>query len=288
MSNSILSALGSSSSRLSFAMLGAVLVSASASAERINQFNAFQRHGTAGGVGAIFSASVTAEMDWLPGHTVSATRPTGSSAWQYTSNPTRTTQQYFEFYESGSSDADYVNWMQANQVGNWQYSFDFGAGAGPTSYNWDSTPHYLAESNRNYLSLTASSAYLFEQIRSQGLTGTFTFDLTAPVSGTSNSSIALVVFGGAYTEIYNGVSGPVSTFTMTFNEVVDPTAVMRIALSEILGETIISATGGLNGDPITVVDGYLAETIYGLTPVPAPGAIALFGIAGLAGRRRRR
>jgi MYXO-CTERM domain-containing protein len=31
----------------------------------------------------------------------------------------------------------------------------------------------------------------------------------------------------------------------------------------------------------------LAETVYGTGIVPAPGAIALLGLAGLTGRRRR-
>ena len=55
-----------------------------------------------------------------------------------------------------------------------------------------------------------------------------------------------------------------------------------------VNESVISETGGMFGGPITVEHGSFADTVYGAAPVPAPGAIALFGIAGLAGRRRRR
>lgn len=286
MSNSILSALGSSSSRLSFAVLCAVLVSASASADRIVQYTGIVRYGEAGGVGAIRNANLVVAVESLTGQTVSATRANGSSTWD-DFFATSVRKQFFLFNNTASSDAEFLNWEQTNQVGNWQYSFDYGDGNGASSYNWDSTPHYVAESSRTYLALTASSASLVEQIRSQGLTGTFTFNLAESVTGVY-SFAADVSFGGQYVELFNGASGPISSFTMTFNQPISTTAKMLLSYHGTVPESIISETGGMFGGPITVEHGYFADTVYGAAPVPAPGAIALFGIAGLAGRRRRR
>jgi hypothetical protein len=282
MSNSIVSALRSSSSRLSFAVLGALVVSASAGAELITTYNSFQRYGVAGGVGAIRSAAISTSVDVFPGGTVSVTRPNGSNSWTDVSGSAER-RRFYLGNNTASSDADYVNWMQSNQVGNWQFSFDYGNGA--MNHSWDSAPHYLPESDRNYLALTASSATLVDQIRLQGLTGTFTFHLAAPISGVS-SSYADVFFGGQRATLFNGPSGPVSSFTLTFNSAISTSSFMRMTYSAVTNESIL-ATTGFGGAQMRVQSGFFNETVYGIEPVPAPGAIALFGLVGLAGRRRR-
>jgi hypothetical protein len=56
-------------------------------------------------------------------------------------------------------------------------------------------------------------------------------------------------------------------------------------------EASASAAGALNGQPRSVVE-YAFESTAGAAiaagVVPAPGALALLGLAGLAGSRRRR
>jgi len=62
------------------------------------------------------------------------------------------------------------------------------------------------------------------------------------------------------------------------------------AESQLLGQPAIPAftPGSTINTAFYAVDGSLQETLVNITVVPAPGALALLGVAGLAGGRRRR
>ena len=60
--------------------------------------------------------------------------------------------------------------MTSNYAGTWNYEWN---GADPSSF--DTTPYYSLPSSLDFVSLTPESLALFHTIRSQGLTGQFTF-----------------------------------------------------------------------------------------------------------------
>jgi len=163
------------------------------------------------------------------------------------------------------------SWFGGYCNGTW--SGDLGNGA----FQFDTTPYYKTAAQRNYLTLTASSVALWNNIVATNATGNFTFQLTQSLSSLGFVDGDLVTnIGEASTLNLNSTS-----FTVNFTQINNSPfpAFLRITGAE-QDSTIYSA----NGDYVTYNN--VTSTIIG-GAVPAPGAIALLGLAGLAGRRRR-
>lgn len=157
--------------------------------------------------------------------------------------------------------------------GNGTWSGNLGNG----TFQFDTTPYYKTAAQRNYLTLTASSVALWNNIVATSATGNFTFELTQSLSSLGFES------GNAFTNIgqVEMLDLNSTTFTVNFTQINNSPipAFLYIAATE-QGSTVYSA----NGDLVTYQNA--TGTIIG-GAVPAPGAIALLGLAGLAGRRRR-
>ncbi|MDI9402275.1 MAG: hypothetical protein QM516_00245 [Limnohabitans sp.] len=157
--------------------------------------------------------------------------------------------------------------------GNGTWSADLGNGA----FQFNTSPVYKTGAQRNYLSLTAASVALWNNIVATSAVGSFTFELTQSLSSLGFTS------GNAVTNI--GQTGSFdlnsTTFTVNFTQINNTPlpAFLYLAANEATTE-IYSA----NGDTVTYQNS--SGTVIG-GAVPAPGAIALLGLAGLAGRRRR-
>lgn len=222
---------------------------------------------------------------------LTAIRPNGQQTWEYF-NPFIGLIQ-----TSGSSllsAAEAESWSNDNFNGTWQY----GQG-GTTDRTFDMAPVYSSWTSntglaqQRFVSLTASSIAQFEAIRAQGLTGTFTFNFDSPVSQyntavnvnghpQANLSIQYTAFiSNGMTQPYEIVDIDGSSFSVNITSALESTANLRV--TQAIRYEWVSTTYNRSAT-------FRNDTYYGIAPVPAPGAIALFsltGLAGLAGRRRR-
>ena len=167
------------------------------------------------------------------------------------------------------------SWARGATAGVW--TADFGNG----SFNFDLAPYYTAAADRNYITLTGSSLAQWNNIRANHLTGLFTFQLTQSISSLGFATAAAYSnLGSAFATI----SG--DSFTINFTTATTSGAFSAAPYMYLRGERAALATLDINGNSVS----YFEENVTvvgGAMPVPAPGAIALLGLAGLAGRRRR-
>ena len=208
------------------------------------------------------------------GSALLAVRPNGGNDWTFSEPTGRFTT--IGFGPSGLAPislGELDSWMNSNYRGTWNFSW---SGANPSSF--DTTPYYSVPSSINFVSLTPESLALFYTIRSQGLTGQFTFSIDQSVtSGQTSGGLQL------RTQIRLG-SGPAvdingSSVTVDVTSPLDATATLSL---DTWNEKV-----RVQGPVWQVQNIEKAVSIYGTAAVPAPGAIALLGLAGLANRRRR-
>lgn len=245
-------------------VLASTAIATSASAETLGIRTAAIRSADASGLGTFVGGVVQASSFELP----SIVRPNGQSNWN-------TAEQGFAGlfnmnFGSGVAESELEGWMQSNVYGMWEVTWN-----GQASASLNVGPYYQSISSRGYLELTSASASLFENIRSNGLTGAFTFDLAQPGSPLDDRTAFIV----GSPESFVTISG--TSFTMNISSALSSTANLILSNSSIVGN--IGFGAGLHSASITTT----ADTVYGLNIVPAPGALALLGLAGLAGRRRR-
>lgn len=188
----------------------------------------------------------------------SAIRPNGQSDWPYTFG-----EQLFIGNDGGNG---LESWLDDNSSGLWQFTYANGA-----SGSFDTSSIYIPAAERRFLELTSASASLFEDIKANGLTGTFTFHFTEPYTW-QNGNFASISFG-TYYQNFNNASGVTS---VTF-DIVEALGADDFMITEFA----VAPLASLN----TMYHSNLLY--YGYGAVPAPGALALLGLAGLAGRRRR-
>jgi MYXO-CTERM domain-containing protein len=251
------------------------MTAGAAQAEEIIVYSTFSRIGTATGVGEVFGAGVSTRVSGVPSSLV---RPNGSSTWDFNF-------EIGEFRQCGVTapiglgDAGYKAWMADQAVGAWQVSW---AGLPNPDWTFDTSTNFVSADEREYLSLTAASSNLFDQIKTQGLVGTFTFHLTAPYIDQDGRSAEAGIVGG------DGVLLNGSSFQLTITEALQ--SWQNLTLSFHYGIDTVIATGAESGGTSAIFGNnyFFANTVYGVGAVPAPGAAALLGLAGLAGRRRRR
>ena len=154
-----------------------------------------------------------------------------------------------------------------------------GSQYGFSSNNWSVGDYYQATVS----TLGYSDIYLsWDQTRSS--TGPASFELAMSTDGGTSFNIVNVAGAASYTVLQSGGAGAPATWsTTTYNAIYTNT--VSIAAADNLSQVIFrfrslvttAAAGSSRIDNVIVSSG----------PVPAPGAIALLGLAGLATRRRR-
>jgi len=154
------------------------------------------------------------------------------------------------------------------------------ANTGTSTFQFDTTSVVKSAAQRNYLTLTASSVALWENIVATNAVGTFTFELTQSLGslgfdmgnwGTNGSNVSWDFFDLAST-----------SFSLTVSAATEPS--QRATQLFLTASTAESTLYSANGNSANYLE--VSVTLVG-GAVPAPGAIALLGLAGLAGRRRR-
>ena len=198
-----------------------------------------------------------------------AARPNGSTDWSI-STPTQKVA-FIGASPSGFAPvglAKLDSWMTSNYAGTWNYEWN---GADPSSF--DTTPYYSLPSSLDFVSLTPESLALFHTIRSQGLTGQFTFSIDRFVTSGPLSRHRIQLGGGPIVTIQG------SSVTLEVMSALDPTAVLQLSH--------VSEKIRVEGPVWQVENLEFTSSIYGSAAIPAPGVLALFGLAGIVARRRR-
>ena len=216
------------------------------------------------------------------GTLLSATRPNGETNWP---------QQFGSWQVSTPqgpplTGAEIDSWMYSNSRGTFSCTWSIGVGAtypGTYQTSGDFAPYYVAPTARTYLQLTQSSIAQFNDIIANGLTGTFTFNTTQDINQAG--------FVGASFFI----SGPTAAFSNYVSSGNTLTVTIQSALSTYSSLLLFGGTSQASFQastnypfPETARYNSASNTLYQAAPVPAPGALALLGLAGLSGGRRRR
>jgi hypothetical protein len=216
------------------------------------------------------------------GGSVSVNHPTGTTFTNVSATPWQNTftQPGNGYVNSNMSLGSPAETYSESYVDSWIGGYGNGtwsANLGNGAFQFDTTPYYKTAAQRNYITLTASSVALWNNIVATNATGNFTFELTQSLSSLG------FVFGNVNTNIGGNTMLDVNStsFTVNFTQINNsplPAFLYIVGLEQ--GSTVYSA----NGDEVSYQN--VSGTIIG-GAVPAPGAIALLGLAGLAGRRRR-
>lgn len=250
--------------RVRVAAIFTTMLTATASAETLNLGSVALRTADADGLGTFVGGVITASSFELP----SIVRPNGQSNWN--TSESGYAGLFNVNFGSGVAESELESWMQSNFSGMWDVTW-----SGQQTASLNVAPYYQSISNRGYLQLTAASAMLFENIRANGLTGSFTFDLAQPGSPIDQRDAYIIGDPNTFVSI----SG--TSFTMNISNALSSNAQLILSNSSTFDN--IGFGMGLHSATIRTV----SDTVYGLNIVPAPGAMALLGLAGLAGRRRR-
>ena len=199
------------------------------------------------------------------------------TAWFFTSNQGSQTNSGLGIERNVSqplSESEVDSFLNTHSRGLWT------ANTGTSTFQFDTTSVLKSAAQRNYLTLTASSVALWENIVATNAVGTFTFELT--------QSLGSLGFAWGNTDA-NGSNVSFHYFDLvstSFSLTVSAATGTQQRATELFlaGSTAASTLYSANGNVATY--GESSITIVG-GAVPAPGAIALLGLAGLAGRRRR-
>lgn len=216
------------------------------------------------------------------GTLLSATRPNGETNWP---------QQFGSWQVSTPqglplTGAEIDSWMDSNSRGTFSCTWSTSGGTYPGTYqtSGDFAPYYVAPTARTYLQLTQSSIAQFNDIIANGLTGTFTFNTTQDISQAGFVGANLRILGGPSLVRSDDMSSG-NTFTVTIQSALPTYASLRL-----FGGTSRASFQASTNYPFPETARYnsASNTLYQAAPVPAPGALALLGLAGLSGGRRRR
>lgn len=215
------------------------------------------------------------------GTLLSATRPNGETNW-----PLQGGRWQVSTPEGPPlTGAQIDSWMDSNSRGTFSCTWSVDVGTYPGTYqtSGDFAPYYVAPTARTYLQLTQSSIAQFNDICANGLTGTFTFNTTQDISQAGFVSANFSIRGSTSTFSNTVSSG--NTLTVTIQS-----ALSTYSMLLLTGGTSQASFQATNNYPFPETARYNSSstTQYQAAPVPAPGALALLGLAGLSGGRRRR
>jgi len=216
------------------------------------------------------------------GSGLSAVRPNGGNDWPLTQSYSGFQQGTLlsTFIGIGPSGATPISlgeldsWMNSNYRGTWNYQWN-----GADASSFDTTPYYSVPSSINFVSLTPESVALFNTIRSQGLTGQFTFSINQSVTtGMTSSGLSL----STRIRLGNGPAVDINGSSVTLT-VASPLAATATLTLDTFNETVRVPS------PVWQVQNFeKTSSTYGSAAVPGPGVFAMFGLTGIAARRRRR
>jgi uncharacterized protein (TIGR03382 family) len=217
------------------------------------------------------------------GTLLSATRPNGQTNWQQQFGAWSTrTPQGPGFLTGAAVDS----WMDSNSRGTLSCTWSTTGGTYPGTYQTsaDFAPYYIAPTARTYMELTQSSIAQFNDICANGLTGTFTFSTTQDVVQAGFEAIGLFL-SGSNGQVFSPTILSGNTFTVNIESALSANS--RLYIEATTREVAFQASTNYPF-PEVAFNNYTSRTMYMSQPIPAPGALALLGLAGLAGTRRRR
>lgn len=236
----------------------------------VNVTSAAARLAGVGGISNQFAYAAVNVRESFGGMLPTTIRPNGQSTWD--GNYGNQVSSWINDFQVGIAASTAESWMQSNAVGQWQVAFD-----GSSTYNtFDTSFYYTQLMDRQYIEMTSASVQLFENIKANGLTGTFTFTLTEPHYSKGQGFAYISAASGFASANLDG-----STFQMTLNQALSADAMLTLQFQT---GTFLGYVGG--GSTNTAYLTQISETVYGAA-VPAPGAIALLGLVGLTRRSRR-
>lgn len=175
-----------------------------------------------------------------------------------------------------ASFAEAATWVDSNMRGIWQYDWADGS-----TLNFDPTSAYISPTDLILPELTAASVEQFYNIRDQGLTGAFTFELASPASadGTYGFNVYSRTPGSLGPGWIAGESFSDGSFTVDVLEALSFDAQLEVTM-------------GVSSNEPEVYVATAANVRYGMDysipAVPGVGGVAALAGLGLIGRRRRR
>jgi hypothetical protein len=196
---------------------------------------------------------------------VGIVRPSGSMAWDSYAGLHRVSA-----VAAGSSIslAEASAWMDSEARG------EFLVWTPWSSTTIDTTAHYISPAHRLLPQLDAASASMFRDLREDGIVG----DIAMRLAGPSTRLVRWWLYDGSGATVgYGGIAAGETDFALSIEESIGTNGRLVLWTHEKFGET---------GAWHHVYD----QTVYGGSAVPAPGALALLGLAfaGGAARARRR
>jgi hypothetical protein len=179
-------------------------------------------------------------------------------------------QQQLLDLRQGFTASEVDAWLQPSIGGNWTITREDGS-----TEQFDTSSRYRGAAQRPYATLTEASNALWNEIVSQQVSGTFTFEMNQTVAELGCTAVQFQTFGGMKT-ILSGRS-----FTVD----IDGLAASQGGLLLLSGFGPRGSVIGTLGTEVAVEDGFM--TIYS-TAIPGPGALVIAGLAGALAPRRRR
>ncbi len=239
----------------------------------------YWRAGTTNGLGGVLSNM----LGWgvYGGGSVAgitATAPAGLNSWAAQGSETNYLWAYGPAAWDGSTFgtpsfdvAAASAWHENNGRGVWSFN------NGGTTSTVDTAPYWTSVENRVFNELDAASSQLYFDILANGSTGTFTFNLKQAAVANSRWFLAPPT-GGA-----GGSTGQITTGATSFSVTIAQALTSDFWLQLAHNSNVNFGNFG-NDNNFNQSSGVAYGTAIS---VPAPGALALLGLAGFAGRRRR-
>ena len=233
----------------------------------------YWRVGTTNGLGGVIINQIGWSSTDANFPSITATAPSGlnswaeagsgSIRWAYGPGHSNGTTLSAESYDVAAASA----WQNGGR-GVWSFN------NGGNTLTVDTTPYWNLVENRVLPELDAASSQLYLDILASGSTGTFTFNLKQAAVWFSRWTLASPTYGAGTS--FGQINAGETSFSITIAEALPSNFWLRMS------------TFSTNSIDNTHLIGLVQGVAYGTDiSVPAPGALALLGLAGFAGRRRR-
>ena len=268
------------------AFVASACLAAGAEAATITMVSDTARWADATGFSGWMGASAQLYSNATPTLPMTATRPNGQSSWDrnWSDNIVAygpgwgfdPTMQRGVPLANRPTASEVNNWSRDNFRGSWTIGWE------GSVLGIDTTPAFVASNSRTYAQLSSGSIAAFLAARAHGTTGTLHLDLAQTVE----SYGALVANVLLYSPTSIGADYTTATQIGTGSSLGDFQIGSPLAADTVIRITLATVTSSTVGDHTVRIE-MDASTWYGGLAAPAPGALALLGIAGLGARRRR-
>lgn len=276
-----------SASLMASVFAAAASFAGTAQAATVTMISDTARWADASGFSGWLGSTVQLYSETRPAQALTATRPNGQSTWD------RSWQDNVVAYGPGWSydpttglgsplatrptASDVSDWSRDNFRGTWSIGWE------GSTIAIDTTSAFVASNARTYAQLDAASISGFMAARANGTTGTLHLNLAQSVESYGAIAANVLLFsptgrGTAYSEVAQVTSGStIGDFSIT----------SPMAADSVIQITLFTNSAFTVGDHTVRVQMGASTWYGGASAVPAPGALALVGIAGLGSRRRR-